>query len=231
MFSDQDKTELLQLKSKILQYYNKKMNELKDNLLTSVLYENCIITGGCISSLYHGEHVNDIDLYAKDKKKLFTVQTLITDISIHIKEVKGYSLSDPSNKLITNNAITLKNDVQLITLGPAEECRKQFDFIHCMPWFDIKTQKLYMSESQFNSIKTRTLYHNGQGERMKEYRVQKYIDKGWKTSWEHKQTTSTALDTSTLMTLVTALEGNGTGSLGLDPSAMTDSLAKIVGLK
>lgn len=231
MFTDQDKTELLQLKSRILQYYNKKMNELKDNLLTSVLYDNCIITGGCISSLYFGEKVNDIDLYAKDSKKLATVEKLIIEIGEHIKEVKGYSLSDPSDKLITKNAITLKNDVQFITLGPADECRNQFDFIHCMPWFDIKTQKLYISESQFNSIKTRTLYHNGHGEKMKEYRVQKYLDRGWKASWEHKQTTSTVLATSTPTTSATAWAALGMGSLGLDPSAMTDSFRQIVGLK
>lgn len=230
MFTDQDKTELLQLKSRVLQYYNKRMNELKDNLLTSVFYDSCIITGGCISSLYHGEEVNDIDLYAKDSKKLITVKKLIIDIGEHIKEVKGYSLTDTSNKLITENAITLKNDVQLIVLGPAEECRSKFDFVHCMPWFDIKTQKLYISESQFKSIKNKQLVPNISGESVKPYRLQKYLGKGWK-SWELKQTTSNVLDTSTLMTLVTASAGSGTVSLGLDPSAMTDSFRQTLGLK
>jgi len=231
MFTDQEKTELLQLKSKILQHYNKKMNELKDTLLTSVFYENCIITGGCISSLYFGEEVNDIDMYAKSPKQIKIIKDLITQIGEHIKEVKGYSLTDPSNKLITKNAITLKNDVQFITLGAADECRSKFDFIHCMPWFDIKTQKLYISESQFTSIKTRTLYHNGHGEKLKEYRLQKYLGKGWKSSWELKQTTSNVLDTNTLMTLVTGSAGNGTVSLGLDPSAMTDSFLRMWDLK
>jgi hypothetical protein len=206
------------------------MNELKDNLLTSVFYDSCIITGGCISSLYHGEEVNDIDLYAKDSKKLITVKKLIIDIGEHIKEVKGYSLTDTSNKLITENAITLKNDVQLIVLGPAEECRSKFDFVHCMPWFDIKTQKLYISESQFKSIKNKQLVPNISGESVKPYRLQKYLGKGWK-SWELKQTTSNVLDTSTLMTLVTASAGSGTVSLGLDPSAMTDSFRQTLGLK
>jgi hypothetical protein len=206
------------------------MKELKDNLLTSVLYDSCIITGGCISSLYFGEKVNDIDLYAKDSKKLSTVQKLIIEIGEHIKEVKGYSLTNADNKLITNNAITLKNDVQFITIADAETCRKQFDFIHCMPWFDIKTQKLHISESQFNSIKNRQLVPNISGETVKPYRLQKYLDKGWK-SWEPKQTTSTALDINTLMTSVIAWKENGTESLGLDPSAMTGSFRQTLGLK
>jgi hypothetical protein len=206
------------------------MKELKDNLLTSVLYDSCIITGGCISSLYFGEKVNDIDLYAKDTKKLATVKTLITDISIHIKEVKGYSLTDADNRLITNNAITLKNDVQFITIADAETCRKKFDFIHCMPWFDIKTQKLHISESQFNSIKNRQLVPNISGETIKEYRLQKYLDKGWK-SWEPKQTTSIVSAIDTLTTSVLAWKENGTESLGLDQSAMTDLFQKIVDQK
>lgn len=231
MFSEQDKTELLQLKSRILQYYNKRMNELKDTLVTSVFFDNCIITGGCISALYFGEQVNDIDLYAKSAPKIKVVSDLLTTIGTHIKEVKGYSLTDDPSKLVTKNAITLTNDVQFITLGDAEACRSQFDFIHCMPWLDIKTQKLYISESQFNSIKTRTLYHNGHGEKLKEYRLQKYLDKGWKASWELKQTTLTALDTSTLMKLVTGSLASGTGSLGLDPLEMTDSFRQTLGLR
>jgi hypothetical protein len=48
-----------------------------------------------------------------------------------------------------------------------------------MPWIDIKTQKLFMSEAQFDSIKSRNIILNKKGEPPKEYRIQKYVSKGW----------------------------------------------------
>jgi hypothetical protein len=71
--------------------------------------------------------------------------------------------------------------VQFIYLGTADVCRSKFDFVHCMPWYDLNTQKLHISEAQFNSIKTKTLVYNLAGESIKEQRVKKYVDKGWKT--------------------------------------------------
>jgi hypothetical protein len=183
-FSQSDKTSILRLKSSIASYYNLQMKKISDRQLESLFYDNCIITGGCIASLFHGELVNDIDVYAKTSNNVRIIKDHIILSGNNIKSTKGYPadiLDAPSRPLVTDNAVTLTNDVQFVYLGTADVCRANFDFVHCMPWYDIKTQKFHISEAQFNSIKTKTLVYNLAGESIKEQRVKKYVDKGWKT--------------------------------------------------
>jgi hypothetical protein len=179
-FSQSDKTSILRLKSSIASYYNLQMKKIGDRQLESLFYDNCIITGGCISALAHDEPVNDIDVYAKTKPAMAIIKDYIIDFGKNIKSGSSYGLHH-EQPLVTENAVTLTNDVQFIYLGTADVCRSKFDFVHCMPWYDLNTQKLHISEAQFNSIKTKTLVYNLAGESIKEQRVKKYVDKGWKT--------------------------------------------------
>ena len=183
-FTESEKMKITILKGQITSYYNLQMKKLGNNFLTSLFYDDCIITGGCIASLYHDEPVNDIDVYAKTEHAISNIRRQIGLNLAMIKVSKSYDLDDTSSptKLITDNATTLTNDVQFIHLGTAENCRKNFDFIHCMPWYDIKTQKLYISEAQFHAIRTKTLIPNISGEKIKTRRVDKYAQKGWDVS-------------------------------------------------
>ena len=140
-----------------------------------------IVTGGCISSLFLSENINDIDLYFKSDLVLKTMKDYITDKKMEfIKQMSTYSLrADDTALCITPNAITMKNNLQFITLGTAHECRERFDFIHCMPWYDFAEDKLHISEAQYNSIKTKTLEINPKSEKIKPHRIQKYKDRGW----------------------------------------------------
>lgn len=195
-FSIQQKTKILQLKSAISSYYNLQMKKIGDRQLDNYFYEHGVITGGCISSLFHNEPVNDIDVYAKTAKAMKVIKDHIINDSKNIKHDNAYKIDDhiqpdnaykiddhlqPGNPLVTDNAVTLTNDVQFIYLGTAELCRQKFDFVHCMPWYDIQTQKLYISEEQYLAIASKTLVPNIGGEFIKERRVEKYAIKGWNT--------------------------------------------------
>jgi len=213
-FSQSEKTAILSLKSSIASYYNLQMKKIGDRMLESHFYNSCIITGGMIQSLYHNEAVNDIDVYAKNVKALAEIQSyLLTSKADIIKNTKAYNLDDgtsvQSQPLVTVNAITLTNDVQFVHLAIAEVCRQKFDFVHCMPYYDLMTQKLHISEAQFRSIADRQLIPNTVGENVKEYRIKKYVEKGWKT-WERKQTTSIASAIDTLTTSVIEWKEDGT---------------------
>lgn len=190
-FSNSDKSKILKLKSSIASYYNLQMKKLGDKKLESLFFEHCIITGGSISCLAYDETVADIDLYAKTAKGLTEIESyIITHMpKDQIARFDKYTLDDEGAKMvtvkdgeyaITNNAITLTNSVQFITLGEAEDCRKKFDFIHCMPWFDIASQKLHISEDQFGCIKLKKLKRNPlySGQFAKR-RVDKYVKRGW----------------------------------------------------
>lgn len=193
-FTTAEKTKILKLKSEIASYYDMSMKKLGNQKLTSMFFDECVITGGCISALWHGEKVNDIDVYAKTTKGLIALKTMLTHPgnSVIVKKGTAYELDTADGPtlagkpLITDNAVTLANDVQFVYLGVADECRKAFDFIHCMPWYDLKTQKLYISQAQVASIRTKTLVLNIAGEKLKERRIKKYTDKGWNDTFTVK---------------------------------------------
>ena len=175
-FTTAEKTKILRLKSELTAQFSVKMSAISDNLFQAQVRENCIITGGAIASCFHSEKINDIDLYAKDQPSLNALKSYILEsMKADIKEMKAYDLDDaiPQAKthMITNNAVTMKGDLQFIYLGTADQCRLKFDFIHCMPWFDIKTQKLYISKDQYDSIATKRLYVNTLGEQAKIRRI------------------------------------------------------------
>ena len=185
-FSEQDKIKILKLKSGIASYYNLTMKKIGDRTLESLFYSNCVISGGMISSIFHDEPVNDIDLYATSVKGMTTIKDHIIGSGKNIKKIETYELDANGNKithqtdapLVTNNAVTLTNDVQFIYMDTWENCKKKFDFVHCLPHYDLATQKLYISESQFRAIQNKQLIPTGYVE-IKDKRREKYVKRGW----------------------------------------------------
>ena len=185
MFSEEDKKSINVAKGTLIALYNKKVSELKDPALSSMLYENCIISGGCISSILLGGRVNDIDIYCKKTAKISDIATHIKNNSDLIKDVDDSKYTDAAianpQKLVTMNAITLKNDLQLITYMSEEEgARKNFDFIHCTPYYDIATNKLYISEAQLQAIKSMKLVPNKDVDTITVKRLEKFKARGWR---------------------------------------------------
>lgn len=185
-FTTAEKTKILRLKSELTSQFSVRMSAISGAEFHSAVREECIITGGSIASCFHNEKINDFDLYAKTPSALANIKTIILEsMQSHIKEMKRYDLtnldgSTPKAKLmITDNAVTLNGDIQFIYLSEAEACRQKFDFIHCMPWFDIRTQKLYISKDQYDAIANKHLLINPYGENIKFRRVDKYIKRGW----------------------------------------------------
>lgn len=185
-FSESDKTRILRLKSSIASYYNLQMKKIADRQLEALFYENCVISGGCISSMFHDEPVQDIDLYATSEKAVKTIKDYIVNSGKNIKSAEMYTLDADGNKvntgstqaLVTLNAVTLTNDIQFIYIDTWDKCKNKFDFIHCMPHYDLATQKLYISESQFDAIKNKKLIPTGKVE-IKQKRLEKYQKRGW----------------------------------------------------
>jgi len=186
-FSRAEKTKILRLKSELTAPFSVNISAIPDSLFQTSVRENCIITGGAIASCFHSEKINDFDLYAKDQPSLNILKSyILVDMKSDIKEMKRYDIEDPENPIpqaqthmITNNAVTMRGDLQFVYLGTADQCRQKFDFIHCMPWFDIKTQKLYISRDQYDSIATKRLILNKSSEQVKFRRVDKYTNRGW----------------------------------------------------
>ena len=178
-FTTSEKTKILRLKSELTAQFSVKMSAISDDSFKAQVSENCIITGGAIASCFHSEKINDFDLYAKDQASLNTLKIYILEsMKADIKEMKAYDVNSTAGYMITDNAVTLKGDLQFIYLGTADQCRLKFDFIHCMPWFDIKTQKLHISKDQYDAIADKRLLVNPLGN-VKFKRIDKYTKRGW----------------------------------------------------
>ena len=105
-----------------------------------------ILSGGSISSIYHGENVKDYDFWCRDSKDIHPLATILRD------EAKDIIMDDTGPEYgdifeatgfhESPNAITLKNRMQLITLSDYERARSAFDFIHCMPYYDLHSDRL-----------------------------------------------------------------------------------------
>ena len=169
------------LKAKIRPHIADVLSKFKDRLNTHFM-EYTVLSGGAIASLYHNDIPNDYDMYAECGAGLdYMLQEIATTDQWEIVLTdtgQHYSNAfDPTGKFESDNAITFKNKVQFIKLGDLESQRKQFDFIHCMPYYVLKTDTLYISESQWYSIKNKKLMLNPLCTR--EPRMGKYFERGW----------------------------------------------------
>lgn len=169
MFTEAEEIKIKSVKEMIKIETESFLNQLSEFYSIGVFEDtvkSIFISGGCIASLLQGEKVNDYDLYfknedvMKDIKMIYTKTSLkeqVQDVSENYREVFG-----EDGKLITENAITLKNGVQLITkhFGHPDKLRKTFDYVHCMPYYDFEEDKLYISRVQYDAIINKKLIWN-----------------------------------------------------------------------
>jgi len=151
---------------------------------------NVIVTGGCIASMLLGTPVKDYDLYFKDRSflrrlarhyvkktgepsshvKVFTQdQEEFEDrVTIYIKSSgiwKREAKSDPNLYepiFMTENAITLANNVQIITRfsGRPSEIHANYDFVHATNYWTYK-DKLVLNKEALTSLITKELKYAG----------------------------------------------------------------------
>jgi hypothetical protein len=175
---------------KILSVKKVLYNALFDfNLTITKLGRNMVqgyfVSGGCIASLLQGEDPKDFDIWftsqfvADPIIKLFTqdpsYKNEVADVDDKYREVLG-----KDGKMITENAVTLKSGLQLITkqYGTTEEIRKTFDYIHCLPVYVPSTDKLYISPEQYFCCVNKILKVNC-AESVTPYRQDKFAKRGY----------------------------------------------------
>ena len=164
----------------------KKLRELLSDLPTDTYpyFKESILTGGCFASLFLDEEVHDWDLYLKDFVTAQAAERFVMSDTPTLNEVAGVTPGymaeiKVKGKLVTPNAITFKNGLQVITMT-GKEHRETFDFIHCMPYFDMKTQQFFISRQQYDAIKSKTLIKNPKHQQpMSQRRIDKFTDRGW----------------------------------------------------
>lgn len=92
------------------------------------------------------------------------------------------SQEDYFPKCITENAITLNNDIQLITRfsGSVEEIHANFDFVHATCSYDWGSNELVLPPEALENIISRTLDYRGSLYPLASlFRLRKFIARGW----------------------------------------------------
>ena len=185
---EQEEIEHIQLTKAILRsrIYNFHTT-ICDNIDVPNVATGWFVSGGCIASLLQNEKPKDFDVYFKNSQMAQPVLDLfltnpfyneqIADIDENYRDVTP----NVNGKCITENAISLKSGVQMITkhYGMPDEIRKTFDFVHCMPYYDPYSDKLYISKQQYICCTQKKLIRNMKHEIGQYDRSGKFIERGY----------------------------------------------------
>lgn len=142
-----------------------------------------ILTGGASASLFHGTRPNDWDVYLTDQNDIDALNKLAKEVDVVTESIEDinpkYGVDTiVEGKLVTPRAVTFKNGLQVITMSRAD-ARDTFDFVHCMPYYDIASRTYHISRRQYDSIKAKKLIHNPKSPQPATYRRQKFLNRGW----------------------------------------------------
>lgn len=183
-FTDEEVTRILAVKTKLVE-------RLVENFLPTAKKVKCeysfFVSGGCIGSWLRGEEPKDIDVWFFDEKiaapliRLYkedeSYKNEVAVMNEKYRDIPGHPAGGPC---ITENAITLRNKIQLITkhYGEPDKVRETFDFIHCKPYFDSRDRKLHISYEQYNLNMNKELRVNN-ALTVTTWREQKFKERGW----------------------------------------------------
>ena len=145
--------------------------------------DDMFLSGGAIESLLQAQEPKDWDVYFKTQ----STQNVVLD---HFKIEQENEIADydekyrdltSGNKIVTENATTLKNGIQLITKhnGQPQDIRSTFDFVHCMPYYELSSDILFISREQYDLCVGKILKINNP-KTVTSWRQSKFEQRGYK---------------------------------------------------
>lgn len=208
------------------------LESIDNDSLRKEVKENLLVTGGCITSMFLKEQVNDYDIYIQNMDVLsrlanYYASGLVLDgrlkdkyISVEFPDIEHFddendpyvseryvrlkNLKEDQIKMdvagdgkrieykdeddiaykpifISQNAISLTNDIQIVTRfsGSPEQIHKTFDFIHATNYFTM-SKGLVTNIEALECILTKELRYQGSHYPVTSViRIKKFIGRGW----------------------------------------------------
>ena len=146
-------------------------------------WNSMILSGGAIASLLQNVVPNDWDFYFTEELMMTAMKSHLEAKWEHVKDVdeKYQNVTDPHGKMITTNAITMKDDSSFITMfaGPTDFIKSTFDYVHCTPHYDMAGDTLYISPKQYRACVDKVLWVNNQ-KSITTKRCDKFLKRGYK---------------------------------------------------
>lgn len=190
-------------KKTIAKTIRSKMNEWIKTLppdLNNEVQDSIIVTGGCIASMLLQEEINDFDIYFTNTDTLEKVAKYYTrgtkteiQVDKHENRVisfipsRGY-LEIKKNKkdkyapiFITDNAISLTNNIQIITrfIGEPDKIHENFDFIHTKNYWTYNTGLIFNKEALVSLLSKELRYVGSKYPLCSIIRTRKFIKRGF----------------------------------------------------
>ena len=184
-FNDLQRADVLRVKNKIREKLANIHQDAGFNKLPTNWTGDAFLTGGAIASIMQWEEPKDWDIYFKSHAtqawfasnyKMF--KSGIADVNEKYQDFLG-----KDGKMVTARSITMKNGISFIIMqnmaGNPNDVRKYFDYVHCMPWYDLLNNVLYMSPVQYEACHRKLLVVNNPAV-IKPYRESKFLERGYK---------------------------------------------------
>jgi len=164
MFNETEIANIQSRKQDIIRHFEDMINQPWFDNGVAINWRSFYLSGGAIASIFQGEIPKDWDLYTSDPLAMKQVEEMVKRNMEYVADVKEnyVGVYGIDGKMITANAITMKDDTSFITKSYAtpEEMKKTFDYVHCTPHFDIVERKLFISRKQYDAIVNKKLVIN-----------------------------------------------------------------------
>ena len=145
---------------------------------------NMVIAGGFFASMFGStayNQYNDLDVFILNNEALFQncIQTTTYKWKVSEKTAGSPYFHNPHILKTAKNTV---NKVQFILTdyNTREELIASFDFVHCTISYDTMQEVLYITRRAYDANKNKHLINNLKTEPPQSWRVQKFIDRGWK---------------------------------------------------
>jgi hypothetical protein len=182
MFTEAEQHHIYTCKNKIVRHFEDMIIQPWFNSNIAIDWKKFYLTGGAIASLLQGSEPKDWDIYCSSVIEMESVMKMLLASKEHIADVAQNYIEayGTDGKMITNNAITMKDGSSFIILltKPASDLKQTFDYLHCTPHYDIVDRKLYISRAQYDAIVNKKLVVNNDS-MVKEWRTQKFLKRGY----------------------------------------------------
>lgn len=140
------------------------------------------LSGGAIASLIQDESPKDWDIYNSSPQDADLVVEMVKKKTEYIADVdpKYTEVMGVDGKMITANAITMKDGTSFITMcgGLPAEVKKTFDYVHCTPHYDLVNKTLWISPHQYHAARYKKLIVNNP-DSIRQYRLDKFLKRGY----------------------------------------------------
>jgi len=156
----------------------KLFNIINETVLEILQEEKCIVAGGCITSLFTRNEINDIDVYFRSKESLMSALDQL------IGNCTFMAHTDKATLFIKDSSEYPCQFIHFKFFNDIEELFNTFDFTACMGAYDFLTNEFVFHKKFFihNSQRIIKFNHHTAYPIISALRIQKYLDKGYTIS-------------------------------------------------